>query len=195
VEAFLTGTGGEHEDTVGSLVTVEGGGRCTYEGAHIGNVLGVEHGHTVTGKAGTGIDAPGVSGLGGAKSGKRNAVQYIQGVVVAADGLGTAHDHLGLGTGAGCCFIDLHAGDLAGEGVHQVGFAGDEDFLVQFLDIVGNGFFRALDTEGGYYHAFQDGGVLGQSDIDYRASLDVNEPVHHSNIGIAELFGILGNGQ
>ncbi len=189
VETVLTGAGGEHEDTVRGLVTVQGGGGGTHEGAHVGDVLGIEHGHTVTGQAGTGVDAPGVARGGHRQGRERNTVQDVEGVVGVLDGLRTTHDDLGLAAGAGGRLVDLDARDLAREGVHHVGFACDEDLVVQFLDIVGHGLLRTLDAEGGDDDPFEDGGVLLQGDVDH-ISGDGHHRIHHADVGEAELGSI-----
>ena len=157
METFLTGAGSEHQDTVRGLVAIQGGGGGTHEGAHVGDVLGIEHGHTVTGQAGAGIDAPGVARRGHRQGRERNAVQDVEGVVGVLDGLRTTHDDLGLTAGAGGRLVDLDACDLAREGIDHVGFARDEDLFVQFLDIVGHGLLGALDAEGGDDDALEEG--------------------------------------
>ena len=190
VETFLTGAGGEHEDTVRGLVTVQGGGGGAHEGAHVGDVLGIEHGHTVTGQAGAGIDAPGVARRGHRQGRERNAVQDIEGVVGVLDGLRATHDDLGLAAGAGGRLVDLDARDLAREGIDHVGFARDEDLFVQFLDIVGHGLLGALDAEGGDDDALEEGGILLQGDVDDILSGDGHHRIHHSDVGVAELGGV-----
>ena len=189
VDAFLTGTGGEHQDTVRGLVAVQGGGGRTHQRAHVGHVLGVEHRHAVTGQAGAGVDAPGVARLGGREGRERNAVQHIQRVVGVLDGLRAAHHHLGLGAGAGRRLVDLDAGQLAREGVHHVGLPGDKDLVVQFLDIVGDRFLGALDAEGRHDDPLQEIGVLLQGDVDGLPAADGHQRVLHADEGEAQRLG------
>ena len=193
METFLTGAGGEHQDTVRGLVTIEGGGGGAHEGAHVGDVLGIEHGHTVTGQAGAGIDAPGVARRGHRQGRERNTVQNVEGVVGVLDGLRATHDDLGLAAGAGGRLVDLDARDLAREGIDHVGFARDEDLLVQFLDIVGHGLLGALDAEGGDDDALEDVLVLLEGDVDRTLSVDGDHRIGHANIGDPHRRSVVGD--
>ena len=189
VDPFLAGAGGKHEDTVRGLVAVQGSGGRTHQRAHVGHVLGVEHRHAVAGQAGSGINAPGIAWLCGGKRRERNAVQHVEGVVRVLDGLCAAHHHLGFGAGAGRGLVDLHAGELAGQGVHHVGLPGHEDFLIQLLDVVGDGFLRSLDAEGRHHDTFQEVCVLRQSDVDDLPAADLDQRVLHPDEGEAQGLG------
>ncbi len=160
--------GGYHNGAVGSAGAVEGGSGCTRQDGDGLDVLGVE--------VGDGVGLAGGAELGTCilhGGGHGNTVNHVDGVVALRDGLGTAHDSLGCTTDTGGRTVEDQAGHLTVEGIDEVGILGGEQVLgLHFLHVVGKGFLRTADTQGGDNRTFQHLGLFLEDDAIAGAGVD-----------------------
>lgn len=102
----------------------------------------------------------------------RHTVNHVEGVVVARNRLGAAHHHAGGTTDAARAGIDRDAGHLASERIHEVGVLDDVHiFALHALHIIGQGLFRALDTQRRDHHGIERLGAFLHADLDAGARI------------------------
>ena len=158
---------GDDDHAVGGSRTVERRGGRAVEDRYRLDVVGVDGRHGVTGLTGAGVL---VVGLGRRGVRQRNTVDHVEGVVVARDGLRTTHHHAGAAADTGRTGVNLHAGNLAGEAVHDVGVLGlDQLLAVALLDVVRERLGLAAQTESRNDHLADGGCILLEGDVNLAA--------------------------
>ena len=146
--ACTTTLGGNDDDAVGGIGTVEGRRRGARQGADALDVIGVDVTGGVTRLAGSGKDA---FRLLAGEVLHGDAVHDIQHVVVAIDRLGSAHYHAAAAARTRRAGIDGHTGHLARERVDEVGIRHPRQGIAfDLLHVVGQRLGLFLDTEGGH---------------------------------------------
>ena len=166
--ALLALLGGDEDHTVGALSPVEGRSRGTRKDRHGLDVVGVDVRHAVRPHV---IALQAVVIRAEADVRHRNTVDHIEGVVVLVERFGTAHYHAGRAADARRRGVDLHTGDLAVEGIHEVGVLNRNDVLgFHLLDVVRERLFLTFDTEGRHHHVIQRDGRFDHRDTEIGAA-------------------------
>ena len=141
---FASLLGGNDDDTVGGIGTIQGGGGRSGKHGNAFDVLLVQGTQYVTRLSGTGENA---FRLGPAQRLHGNTVNDVQGVVVVGDGFGAAH-HDTRGTAhAGRGLVNGNARHLAVQAVDERTHRRDA-LQLGLLYIVGEGFFLFFDAHG-----------------------------------------------
>ena len=149
--------GGDQDDAVGGLGTVQGGSGSTLQDGDALDIVGVEVADTVTVVEGSHTArAVGVTAdVGGAAH--RHAVDDVERFVAAVDRTETTDGDLRRSTHTGGRLGDRHTGGLTGQGGDHVGCAVAGDFFGgDHLFGIRQGLRRTGDAEGGDHGLFQD---------------------------------------
>ena len=164
---------GDEDDAVGTLRTVERGGRGARQHRHRLDVLGVEVGDTlVVAAVGRLVDT---LGLGRAEARKGNTVDHVEGVVVAVDRLHAAHHHTRRTARTRRAGVDLQTGDLTRKRVDEVGVLHRiDDVARDLLHVVGQRLLLTLDTECGDHDGVEHLVVLLHDDLQRRPARNRN---------------------
>ena len=131
------------DGAVGSIRTIEGGGRSTGQHRDRLDVLGIDVGNGI-GRTLRSKLRTAVLGLGE----HRHTIDHVEGVRRLRDGFRTAHDHLRGSAHARRRGIDRHTSHLTVKRINEVGIlVGRNRLGGDLLDVVRQGLFGTLDTE------------------------------------------------
>ena len=123
--------GSDEDHAVGAAVAVERCGRSTRQHRQRLDVVGIDARNAVAvADARTFVI---VVRLGRAERHHRNAVEYVEHVVVAEERFGAAHYHAGRTAGTRRRLVDAHAGHLADQTVHHAYVLDDADVVARNL--------------------------------------------------------------
>ena len=136
--------GRDKDNTVGGIGTIQGGCRGTSQGADALNIVRIDVTGGITRLSRTCKDA---FGLLAGEVLHGNAVHDIEHIVVAVDGLGTAHHHAAAAARTCCAGIDGHTGHLARKRVDKVGILYlHQRVAAHLLHVIGQRFGFLLDA-------------------------------------------------
>ena len=103
----------------------------------------------------------------------RNTVDHIEDVVALLDRLLAAHHHARTGAGAARTAVDLHAGHLADQRIHEVGVLDGRQLLgLDLLHVVAQGLLLTFDAEGRHHDVLHRHGRIAERNPEIGAAAD-----------------------
>ena len=175
--------GVDDHHAVGGVAAVKG--RSRRAGQHVDrlDVFGVD----IRGALRTGLLGIGAAVAAEAVVIHRNTVDHIEDVVALLDRLLAAHHHARAGAGAARTAVDLHAGHLADQRIHEVGVLDGRQLLgLDLLHVVAQGLLLTFDAEGRHHDVLHRHSRIAERNPEIGAAADGH---------IDRLVAQVGNGQ